>query len=113
MGRTEHGQISFKLKGDKFTSKDKTAAKGSKTNTDIIEYVTKTRVKNKWEKPKHVDTVVNNIQILLLPITNEISNTHNNQIPQVVCFETNLSKASRADQDVVSDGISYSYDRTT
>ena len=65
------------------------------------------------KKPKHVDTVVNSIQTLTFPITNVISNTHNNQIPQVNCFGSNLSKYSRADQDFVSDEISYTYDRKT
>ena len=62
------------------------------------------------KKTKHVDTVVNNIQPLPFPITNPISNTHNNQRPQVDIFATNLSTSSRADQDDVSDKISCSYD---
>ena len=62
---------------------------------------------------KHIDTVFNIIQPLLLPITKTISNTHNNQRPQVDIFATNLSKYSHEYQYVVSDEISYSYDRTT
>ena len=45
MSRTGYGQIGHKLKGDKFNSKDKLASKGSKINTDLIEYVPKTLVK--------------------------------------------------------------------
>ena len=48
-----------------------------------------------------------------MPIANKISNTHNNQRPQVDIFATNLSTSSRADQDVVFDEISDSYERTT
>ena len=62
------------------------------------------------KNPKHVDTVVNSIQPLPFPITNTISNTHTNQIPEVDCFAANLSRSSRADQGVVSDEISYQYD---
>ena len=66
--------------------------------------------KRSTKELKHVDTVVNIIQPLPFPITNSISNTHNNQIPQVDIFATNLSTSSRADQDVVSYEIIYSYD---
>ena len=55
------------------------------------------------EKNRHADNVVNSIQPLPFPITYTLSNTHNNQKPQVNCFETNLSTSSREDQDVVSD----------
>ena len=65
------------------------------------------------KKTKHVDTFVNIIQILPFPITNAISNTHNNQIPQVHCFAINSSESSCVDQDVIYDEISYSYDHTT
>ena len=70
-----------------------------------------------WKKlrktPKTVDTNVNSIQSLPLPIANGISNTHINPRPQVDYFATNLSTSSRADQDVASYEISYSYERTT
>ena len=69
--------------------------------------------KNKWEKPKHVDTFVNSIQPLPLPIKNTISNTQNNHRPQVDIIATNLSTSSRADQSVVYDKISYLYDCTS
>ena len=65
------------------------------------------------KKHKHVDTVVNSIQPLPLPITNTVSNTHNNQIAKVDFFATNLSTFSSADQNVVFDEISYLYNRTT
>ena len=45
--------------------------------------------------------------------TNTISNKQNNQIPQVDCFATNLSKYSRADQNFVYDEINYSCDSKT
>ena len=65
------------------------------------------------KNPKHVDTVVNSIQPLPLPITNTISNTYNNQRTHVDGFATNLSNSSCADKYVVSEKTSYSYDRTT
>ena len=70
-------------------------------------------MKKEAKKPKHVDTVVNSIQSLPFPITNEILNTQNNKIPQVDFFAANLSKSSRSDQDVVSDEISYLFDHST
>ena len=45
MGLTGHGKIGCKLKGTCCNSKNKTASKGSKINTDLIEYVTKKMVK--------------------------------------------------------------------
>ena len=48
-----------------------------------------------------------------MPIPNSTSNTNNNQIPQVGWFAINLSKLSYADQDIVTDKISYSYELTT
>ena len=48
-----------------------------------------------------------------MPITNPLSNTQNNPRPQVDYYTTNLSTYSHSDQDVVSDQISYLYDRTT
>ena len=42
-----------------------------------------------------------------------LSNPHNNPIPPVDFYRTNLSTFSRADQYLVSDEISHSYDRTT
>ena len=65
------------------------------------------------KKHKHFDTIFNSIQPLPLQITKAISYTHKNQRPQVDCFATNLSTYYRADQDVISDTIGYSYDRTT
>ena len=59
------------------------------------------------KNPKHVDTVVNSVQPLHLPITNSLSNKYNNQGTQVDMFATNLSTSYCADQDVVSDEISY------
>ena len=106
--------MTLAVKGSRCNSKDKTASTGSKTNTDLIEYFPKTLVKKEViKKTKHIDTVVNSIQPLPLPITNTISNKHNNKGPQVDCFATNLSTSSRAYQDVVFDEISYSCDRTT
>ena len=64
------------------------------------------------KKPKYVDTVVNSIQLLPFPPTIKISNTRSNPKPEVDYFVTNLSKSSRADQDVVSGEIRYSYDCT-
>ena len=55
------------------------------------------------KKPKHVDTVVNSIQPLPLPITDLISYTHNNQRPQVDPGANNLSTSSCAYQYVVYD----------
>ena len=65
------------------------------------------------KKPKYVDTVVNSIHPLPLQITNALSNKHKNPRPQVDFFATNLSTYSSEYQYVVSDEISYSYDRTT
>ena len=65
------------------------------------------------KNPKHVDTVVNSVQPLHLPITNSLSNKYNNQGTQVDMFATNLSTSYCADQDVVSDEISYSYECIT
>ena len=62
-------------------------------------------MKKKWEKPKHIDTVVNSIQTSSFPITNTLSNTKQNLRPQVHYFEINLATYSCADQDVVSDKI--------
>ena len=45
MGQTGHGQIGCKLKGETCNSKDKTAIKFSKINTDLFEYFPKTLVK--------------------------------------------------------------------
>ena len=70
-------------------------------------------MKKEVKKTKHIDTVVNSIQPLTFPITNTLSNKHSNLIPQVDSFATNLSTSSCADQYVVSDKISYSYDCTT
>ena len=47
-----------------------------------------------------------------MPITNALSNVHNNPIPQVYCFATNLSTYYCADLDVFSDEMIYSYDLT-
>ena len=47
MGQTGHGQISCKLNVYQRNSKDKLYSKGIKTNTELIEYFTKTLVKNK------------------------------------------------------------------
>ena len=114
MGKNFHGQIGCKLKEYNWTSKDKPAYKGSNINTDLMYDVTKTIVKKEVrKKAKHIDTVVNSIQYLPLPIKNEISNTHNKQRPQFYCFANNLSTSSRADQYVIYDEISYSYNLTT
>ena len=51
--------------------KQKIASKGSNINTDSVEYVPKTVVKKEViKKTKHVDTVVNSIQPLPLPVSN-------------------------------------------
>ena len=47
MGQTGHGQIGSKLTVESCNSKYKTSFKGSKINTDLIPYVTKTLLKNK------------------------------------------------------------------
>ena len=47
MGRTGHGQIGRKLKGERYNSKYQTDYKGSNINTELIEYVPKTLVKKK------------------------------------------------------------------
>ena len=56
---------------------------------------------------------MNIIKPLTLPITNVISNTHNNPRPRVDFFATDLSTSYCPDQVVISDEISYSYDCTT
>ena len=75
MVQTVHGQIGH-------TSKDKPDSKGSKINTDLIEYVPKTLVKKKVIKtPKHVDTVFKSIQTLPMPTTKvNINNTQQSKI---------------------------------
>ena len=104
MGQTGHVKIGHNLKGDMCTSKDKLDSIGSKINTDLIEYVPKTLVKKEVIKvPIHIADIFNSIQSLPLTTTNSISNTNNNQRPQVDCFATNLLKCSCADQEVVSD----------
>ena len=45
MGQTVRGQILRKLKVARCNSRDKTDSKAIKTNTDLIEYVTKMLVK--------------------------------------------------------------------
>ena len=47
-----------------------------------------------------------------MQITNTIPNEHNNKILQVDIYATHLSASSRADQYLVYDEISYSYNRT-
>ena len=47
-----------------------------------------------------------------LPIKNVLSNEHNNKIPHIDFFATNLLTSSSEDQ-FFFDEISYSYDRTT
>ena len=47
MGWTGHGKIGRKFKGSVSNSEDKAAYKGNNTNTDLIENVPKTPVKNK------------------------------------------------------------------
>ena len=47
MGQTGHGQMFCNLKGGTCTSKNKPYSKVSNINTDLIEYVPKTLVKNK------------------------------------------------------------------
>ena len=46
MGQTGHGKIGLKLKGERCNRENKTASKGSNINTDLIEYVPKTLLKN-------------------------------------------------------------------
>ena len=48
MGRTSQGKIDRKLKGE---MQKKRASKGSNINTNFIEYVPKTRLKNKEGNP--------------------------------------------------------------
>ena len=45
-----------------------------------------------------------------MTIANAVSSTHNNPKPQVDILATNVSTSYRADQNVISDKISYSYD---
>ena len=45
MGETSHGQIGRNFKEARCNSVDKTASKGSKTNNDLIEYVSKAILK--------------------------------------------------------------------
>ena len=47
MGRTGHGRIGHKSKGARLNPEYKTAPKVSNNNTDLIENVPKTPVKNK------------------------------------------------------------------
>ena len=68
--------------------------------------------KRSMKEPKHIYTVVNIIQPLPFPIKNAPSNTDKNTIPQVDYFATNLSTSSHVDQEVVSNKISYLYERT-
>ena len=65
------------------------------------------------KESKYVDTIVNSIHPLYFLITNSRSNTHNNSISRVDCFTNILSTSSCADQDLSSDEIGYSCDRTT
>ena len=65
------------------------------------------------KNPKNVDNVVNSIKPLPLPTAKALLNIHNNPRPPVDCYRNNLTKSSRADQDVVSDEIIHLYDRTT
>ena len=69
-------------------SRKKTASKGSKINTYLIEYITKAHVKKRL---KQVDTIDNSIQPLPFPTTKAISNQSNNPIPQVDCFTIKLT----------------------
>ena len=46
--------------------------------------------KKRKKKTKHVDTVVNSIQPLPLLVTKALPNPHNNPIPPVDCYITNL-----------------------
>ena len=41
MGKTSHGEVGCRYKGDKWNSEYKKDYKGSKINTDIIEYLPK------------------------------------------------------------------------
>ena len=47
MGRTGHGRIGHKSKGARLNPEYKTTSKGSNNNTDLIENVPKTPVKNR------------------------------------------------------------------
>ena len=57
-------------------------------------------------------TVANSIQPLPFPVAKSISNPRNNPRPPVDFYITNLSTSYCADQDVVSNEIIHSYDRT-
>ena len=50
MGRTGQVLIGCKLSGARCNSAGKTSSKGGKTNNNLIEYVTKTLLKNKKER---------------------------------------------------------------
>ena len=64
----------------------------------LIECFTKKLVKNGVRKKyTHVDTILTVYRNLPLPITNTLSNTHNNTIPQVDYYKTNLSTSYCAD----------------
>ena len=62
---------------------------------------------------KNIDTVVNSIHPLPLPVAKAISNPQNNPRPKVDCYRTNSFKYYCAYQDLLSDQISRSYHCTT
>ena len=111
MGISIHGQFCRKFKRAKCNSKLKTASKGSNIITDLI--VCSQDTCKKREKPIHVDTVVNSTQTLPFLIVKALSNTLNNPIPPFDCYRTKLSTSYRADQAVVYNEISHSYDCIT
>ena len=89
-----------------------TTSKGSTFNKNLIGMFSRHLWKKVRKKNKHVNTVVNSIQTLPLLVGKSISNPHNIS-PPVDFYRINLSTSSCADQNVVSDGISHSYDCTS
>ena len=98
MGQTKHGKFYRKLKGARFNSAYKKYYKGSKMNADFDwMFYEETCEKRGKKKYTHVDTILTVYRNLPLPITNTLSNTHNNTIPQVDYYKTNLSTSYCAD----------------
>ena len=71
-------------------------------------------MKNKCEKKPNILILLSTLfSIYLCQSQTKYEKTHNNQIPQVDCCVNTLLEYSNAEQDVVSDETSHSYDCTT
>ena len=66
MDQKGHGQISLKLKGGKWNSKEKPAYKGINNNTDLIEYVPIKIVKKEVRKKQNILIMLSIVFILNL-----------------------------------------------